>query len=158
MKHSSTVSILLSLALAAVLSGCTNVDGGYRYIYHASWNKATENDKRPETIGLVVSLSHVAAYRLDAMSVKFPQAGELQGKVASGITWGYTAIFGIPLGDTRPPIPPPIDSLYLYIDNGKSWKEIVVPLAAESQRSAGRGWRQLELENISERLEQGLVP
>lgn len=157
MKTLSSIVILHIMTLLAVLSGCANVDGGYMYTYRARLSSATK-DKRPEEIRLVVSLSPVAVERLDAMSVNFPRTGELEGKLASGITWGYTAIFGIPLGDTRPPIPPLIDSLYLYIDNGNSWKEIVVTLAAESQRSCGSGWRTLELGNISEHLEKVSAP
>jgi hypothetical protein len=158
MKDLPSVIMLPIIACVAVLSGCANIDGGYTYVYHARWNKAAKQDKPPDAIRLVVSLSHVPVGRLDAMGVNFPQTGELQGKLASRITWGYTAIFRIPLGDTRPPIPPPIDSLYLYIDNGNSWKEVVVTLEAQSQRSFGRGWRKVELGNISEHLDKGSVP
>ena len=147
---------VLTFAMLLMLSGCTYSDCGHQYNYHANWHQ-TNADKPLDTIRLAVSRSPMDVKELGAESAVYPP-GEIQVKIGSGLTWGHAAFFGIPLGDTGVPVPPPVDSVTLYIEKENVWRKTVLKLTAESQKICERGWRNIELGNITDLFEKGSPP
>lgn len=133
--------------------GCTMVDGNtlYRCCGRLLWA-----DSSQPANGLLVVVAgrpitaEQASSLLDTRSQTLTtDAGGRYAVGFPGVGWGYYLLLGfIPVGQETPPVPPPLQCVYVYYALKGTWKGQRVSLPDGSQTSAKPGERYLEIPDI----------
>jgi len=76
--------------------------------------------------------------------------GSFQLHHGSGITWGFTLLFGfIPLSSTTPPEVPVVDYVFIHVHDERGWHSIHVPLTPKQQSKSEPGERWINVGKIT---------
>lgn len=138
-----------SLIIVAFLSGCICNDGGF--VCHVD-GRVMDTNESP------LSQRSVAAYMRpfpatvedECDSLRTDDEGRLLVNFRTGLTWGYTELFGlIPLGSTKGPAPPRLETLYPAVRSPPgTWQYAALRLTKEQQRKAAPAERWISLGDI----------
>ena len=146
---SSTGCVIVDCGTTHQIEGVL-VDGGGKPI--SGWVGATERDAKPEKMyGLIsdrekwgdpdkswLGLTHTA------------EDGRFNLDKTSGITWGFTLLFGfIPLSSTTPPDVPVLDHVFLHVYVNDGWHTVRVSLTPEQQSRHKPGERWIDVGRIT---------
>lgn len=146
------------LVVLAFLSGCSFHDGGFTYHIGGRVLEANEAPlpQRPLVAGLrhrsiMADLRPFAVTAPDErVAFRTNDEGYFSLRFGTGITWGYMKLFGlIPLGSTKPPVPPRLENLYVAVQVlSGTWRYTDLELTKEQQRKAARGERWIDVGTI----------
>jgi len=162
-----TLRVKVSLFLISgflSLSGCTYVDCGtvkeISGVLQTSDGTAVEgwvgaSERERETCQIYCSISDREKIGDPSETrsglVHTGEDGSFKLRNGSGISWGYSLLFGvIPLGSTTPPEVAPVKCLYLYIHDESGWHTVRVDVTAEQQARSepGRRWIDVGVVNV----------
>ncbi|KKN89410.1 hypothetical protein LCGC14_0239170 [marine sediment metagenome] len=135
------------MAATLPVSGCTQVDGGARYIVSGKLADALGNPVAGARLAVSIRRGDLP---LDDESSDWPgfskteEDGSFSG-MCYGANWGYALLLGvIPVGSTGPPTPEAIEEVYVFyrLASGGEWyKERVQTDEADQERAEpGTRW------------------
>ena len=119
--------------LAATVTGCAIHEGGFEY----TASGRLIDDQHEPVSGRMVVLSLSSLPPTTQPAHRTDNDGHFSQELGTGLAWGYTDFFGIPLGSTNPK-PPPIQRIYITLERSPGeWVQREIPLTKSQQKQPG---------------------
>jgi hypothetical protein len=154
--------VVVGLVVALSTAGCITVEGGFKYEYDGHVYRAdgktpakgvairmTRPDS-PEAPDLPEKLAKSAVKYVDrSQKQKTDAKGYYVGVLETVQGWKYHEFMGMASGPTKPPEPPMLKEVILYVqEKGGNWIGYRMPLPAEAQASAISGIRKVHVPDL----------
>lgn len=154
---------LLGLAFALLATGCTTVEGGFRYEYDG---KVFRADGRTPAKGVIVRMVRPDSpeapdlpdklqkqgikYVDRSLKVRADHDGKFIGVLETVQGWKYSEFMGMHTsGPTKPPEPPMLPEVIIYVqEHGSSWMGYKLQVPPEAQSTAISGIRKVHVPDL----------
>lgn len=140
--------------LLVTVAGCTNVDGVV--FYEVKGILVDQHDVPVPNMRVAPSLRASVKQEVETSEspganpgyTRTDESGHFEYRLPAG-GWGYTLLLGvIPVGQSTPPIPPPMNSLYIHVSVGDGWKTVHCDADRIDQSETGPGLRRVQLGRV----------
>ncbi|HEY7117857.1 MAG TPA: hypothetical protein VH475_14810 [Tepidisphaeraceae bacterium] len=156
------VRMVAAIVAALSVAGCITVEGGFKYEYDGHVYRADgrtpvkgvavrmTRPNSPEAPDLPDKLAKSAVKYVDrSQKEKTDAKGHYLGVLETVQGWKYHEFMGMASGPTKPPDPPMLNEVILYVqEKGGNWIGYRMPLPPETQASAISGIRKVHVPDL----------